>query len=215
MTRPFIRNHQLNVIKKEGRNIQHCFQDIQDSNVVQAVKGKSADRILQAFPPLTRKEKSIIQAVSDVKTSIEIEAFIGSVYSYIKSFPPVTRERLKELFSHERRLRIPEFSLSELERRSYLGWNDPGKQKKYIVYAFGDELVGVSGHYSKRAQRDYCCFCQELAPVSLVTFQTNDVSDSNPDYYRSIGQYICVDSEVCNQNITDVHALETFIRRVQ
>ena len=36
-------------------------------------------------------------------------------------------------------------------------------------------------------------------------------ANASPDYYKAIGNYMCVNSETCNNHITDVTVLERFI----
>ncbi|MFB4165126.1 FusB/FusC family EF-G-binding protein [Alteribacillus sp. JSM 102045] len=215
MTEPFIQNHHLNVIKNKGRHIQYCFHDIEDASVLQAVKGQAADQVKQAFSKLTKEEEEVIDPLSDVKTSIEVEAFIGSVYPYVKPFPAIDKTQIKKLFPNHKKMQFPVLENIDFSHLTYLGWNDPGQQKKYLIYELDGELVGVTGRYTQPTQRNYCYFCNELTPVHLVSIKTDESSSENPDYYRSIGQYICKDSEECNKNITDVRALESFIRKVK
>ncbi len=214
MTKPFIQNHHLNVIKNKGRHVQYCFHDIEDASVLQAVKGQAADQVKQAFSELKGEEAEVIDPLSDVKTSIEVEAFIGSIYPYVKPFPAVDHTQIKELFPNNKKMQLPNLENTDFSYLTYLGWNDTGQRKKYMVYEFDGKLVGIEGRYTPPTQRNYCYFCNELTPVHLVSIRTDETSTDNPDYYRSIGQYICKDSDECNKNITDVTALESFIQKV-
>ncbi|MFZ4453148.1 FusB/FusC family EF-G-binding protein [Salibacterium aidingense] len=214
MTEPFIRNHHLNVIKNQGRYIQHCFRDVEDSNVMQAVKGQAADHVKDAFSALKEEEAAVIEPISEVTTSIGVEAFIGSVYPYVQPFPSLDKEQVRQLFPHHKKMQLPDLEAVDFSQRTYLGWNDPGHRKKFIVYELDGKLIGLEGRYTPSKKRDYCFFCQELMPVTLVSFETNDTDEGNPEFYRAIGQHICIDSGQCNKNITDVSRLEHFVRRV-
>ncbi|MGY4690766.1 FusB/FusC family EF-G-binding protein [Salibacterium sp. K-3] len=214
MTEPFIQNHHLNVIKNQARYIQYCFRDVQDSSVVQAVKGQAAEHVKQAFPRLKEDEAAIIDPISDVTTSIGVEAFIGSVYPYVQSFPPIDKDQIRRLFSHHKKMELPDLEAVDFTHKTYLGWNDAGHRKKFIVYELDGELVGLEGRYTPSKRQDYCYFCRELAPVMLVTFETNASDDNNPEFYQAVGHHICIDSEQCNHNISDISHLEGFVRKV-
>lgn len=38
--------------------------------------------------------------------------------------------------------------------------------------------------------------------------------NASPDYYKAVGNYMCINSHECNRNITDVTYLERFIHDV-
>jgi hypothetical protein len=57
-----------------------------------------------------------------------------------------------------------------------------------------------------------CNYHEEVALFTAVT-KWNPAS-ATPGYYRAIGNYLCVNSEACNKNITDVAVLEKFIEGV-
>ncbi|SFE87227.1 FusB/FusC family EF-G-binding protein [Alteribacillus iranensis] len=215
MPSTFIRNHHLNIIKSEARNIQRCFQDIEDEGVIEAVKGQATDRIIQQFPHLSKEEINIIESLKEVKSSIEVEAFIGSIYRYVESFPNITKQRIKDLFPDNIRMTIPNLTRIDLSRRTYLGWNDPGQKKKYILYHQNGELLPIEGRYIPRALKDYCHFCKQVTTVTFVSFHTNDKSNDNTDYYRAIGHYICLDNQECNKKIMDIRSLERVIEKVK
>jgi hypothetical protein len=74
------------------------------------------------------------------------------------------------------------------------------------------QLVGVEGKYSPTNKKSICFLCnrhEEVAFFSAIT--KSKPANASPDYYKAIGNYLCVNSDICNKNITDVTALEKFI----
>ncbi|MFB5661965.1 FusB/FusC family EF-G-binding protein [Alteribacillus sp. HJP-4] len=214
MTAPFIQNHHLNVIKQKSIHIQNSFSDVKDDEVLQIVKSQAAEDIKQTFPTLNENENKVIDGISNVRSSIEVEAFIGSIYPYVKHFPEIGETSLYHLFPYTKKLTYPDLVAIDFSRLTYLGWNDIAKHRKYIVYELDGELVGLEGRYTPVNRHHHCVFCRQSAKTALVSFRTNEYSSENPDYYRSIGHYMCVDSSDCNRHITDVSHLDSFIRSI-
>ncbi|WP_347551085.1 FBP domain-containing protein [Pseudalkalibacillus hwajinpoensis] len=87
---------------------------------------------------------------------------------------------------------------------TYLGWNDVRSKRRYFVYPMDDTLVGVEGAYMIHTQPATCALCGCLGQVAHVTKKAvNQESD-----YHTLGNYMCVDNQQCNAQLTDPHALE-------
>mgnify|MGYP001953580486 CR=1 FL=1 len=52
----------------------------------------------------------------------------------------------------------------------------------------------------------WCCF---------RPFPKKRPADSSPDYYKAVGNYVCMNSLECNKNISDCTALEKFLDAVR
>ncbi|MGO4499714.1 FBP domain-containing protein [Paenibacillus sp. 2RAB27] len=98
---------------------------------------------------------------------------------------------------------------------TYLGWTDIATNKLFIVYDLNGKLIGIEGKYTPTNKKGVCFVCNRHTEVALFTAVTKwKPEGASPDYYRAIGNYLCVNSEVCNKNITDVEVLEKFIHGV-
>lgn len=53
---------------------------------------------------------------------------------------------------------------------------------------------------------------QQVALFSAVT--KSKPANASPDYYKAIGNYVCVNSDACNKHIMNVGTLEKFIGNV-
>lgn len=56
-----------------------------------------------------------------------------------------------------------------------------------------------------------CSFCNRFGKVAFISTITKAKKSNNPDYYKAIGNYICLDSAECNKKITNVAYLTTFL----
>ena len=81
-----------------------------------------------------------------------------------------------------------------------------------IIYELEGELVGVECEFSPTSKKSICCFCNNISEVTYFSTVTKAKKTNNPDYYKAIGNLICLDSAECNKKITDVTYLEAFLK---
>lgn len=124
-------------------------------------------------------------------------------------FPALTEQQLKKLFPKNKKLKLPELAL---DRLSYVSWNDSRSNKKYILYMLEGQLVGIECTFSPSSKKNICSICHCQEEVTQFSTITKAKKINNPDYYKSIGNLICVDSVKCNKNIKDVTFLEDFLK---
>ncbi|MFU1789544.1 hypothetical protein ACM3BO_13340 [Mammaliicoccus sciuri] len=93
-----------------------------------------------------------------------------------------------------------------------MGWNDSGKQKKFIVLYEDDKLIGVSGDLSPTIKPGICSICKKESNVSMFLSTTKSKGDGT---YTKNGNYICHDSEHCNQQLDQLNGLYEFIHTVK
>ncbi len=96
---------------------------------------------------------------------------------------------------------------------TYLSWNDVGTNKKYIVYSRNGQMVGIECKYFLLNKESLCSFCHRHGQVAFITTITKARKLNNPDYYKAIGNYVCFDSSTCNQHMTSVEVLESFLEK--
>ncbi|WP_370636339.1 FusB/FusC family EF-G-binding protein [Cohnella sp. CFH 77786] len=112
-------------------------------------------------------------------------------------------------------MKVPDLASLDGRHITYLGWLDIAAGKQFIVYPLDGRLVGIEGRFTPAGKKSMCFVCNRQEEVALFTAITKArPANASPDYYKAIGNYMCVSSETCNRNITDVAALETFLRNV-
>jgi hypothetical protein len=98
---------------------------------------------------------------------------------------------------------------------TYLHWVDIATNKLYIVYSADGRFIGVEGKYTAVNKKSYCFLCnryEELVFFSAVSRKRPH--NASPDYYKAVGNYLCMNGHACNANLTSVSALERFIGAV-
>jgi hypothetical protein len=212
---PFISNHQYNLIRRQAERLLQARKTVTDPKVVEAVCCSVLLAIAEEFPAATESHKQALDAVSAVTTAGELQVYLQSLQPYMAAFPQLTDKALKKLFPKVKKLRGP--NLEALDRRyvTYIGWADIAMNKMFLVYDLLGQLVGIEGNLTPVGKKSVCFVCNRYEEVALVSAVTKSrPAHASPDYYKSVGNYMCVDSSVCNRNITNVAALEKFVQAV-
>ena len=80
---------------------------------------------------------------------------------------------------------------------SYLGWNDAGSGRKYMIVDVGGKLTGIHGTIKSSNKKGICSICNRTEEIGLFMARVK----SGKETYTDRGNYICCDSEKCNQNL--------------
>ena len=214
MTTPFIRNHQYNVIKKQVKHLQHTLKTVSDPKVIEAVKYSAQTKVVEAFGTLSDEQKQLLLPIGELNTVEELEHYLLSFEPYLLPFPELSGKQITKLFPKVKKLKAPDFAAVDLRRVTYLGWLDVAQNKLFIVYDLQGQPVGIEGRFTP-AKKGVCFLCNRHEEVALFTAITKSrPANASPDYYKAIGNYLCLDSSACNSNITDVESLERFIQGI-
>jgi hypothetical protein len=211
MSEKFIKNDAYNFIQKQVDLIKDSSKKNADPTVIKAVKELANARISELFPNIEAGLMEILD-LSHLKTDFEFDQYLQRLSSYLLPFPALTQQQLKKLFPKNKKLKLPDFSDMDFNRMTYLGWNDIGTNKKFIVYEMNDQLMGIECKFSPLNKDNICSFCNRFGKVAFITTITKAKKSNNPDYYKSIGNYICLESEECNKKITNTGYLTAFLR---
>jgi hypothetical protein len=215
MFKPFIRNHQYNVIKKQADLLQHACRTVSDPKVVEAVRYSSQSKIIEAFPAATEHQKQLLEKISTLNTAGEFQHYLHSLEPYMTEFARVTENQLKKLFPKNKKLKLPDLAAIDYRQVTYLGWIDIATNKLFLVYDLNGQLVGVEGKYTPMNKKSICFLCNRHEEVVLFSAITKSKpANASPDYYKAIGNYMCMNSESCNKNMSEVAVLEKFVQDV-
>ncbi|MBS4214788.1 FusB/FusC family EF-G-binding protein [Neobacillus rhizophilus] len=214
MTEKFIKNEQLNYIKKQIAVIRDSTKKNVPQNVLAAVIDLGNAKISDLFPNATLEQQEMLD-LSRLKTDKEYEQYIQHLSDYLLPFPKITEQQLKKMFPKQKKLKMPDLSNIDHSQLTYLSWNDLRSNKKFIVYELEGKKVGIECEFAPTSKKNLCSFCNCFGEVAYFSTVTKAKKSKNPDYYKSIGNLICADSRECNKNITDVEYLTTFLKDSQ
>lgn len=215
MCEPFIRNHQYNYIKQQADAVLYALRSVGDPKIVETVRLTAQARVTELFPEVQDSRKALLESVADLKTADDFHAYLQSLESYRMEFPRISAKEIQKLFPKNKKLRLPDLSQTDFRQLSYLSWTDIATGKMFIVYHNDKQFVGVEGRFTPTNKKSYCFACNRFEELALFSaISKKRPAHAQPDYYKSIGNYICLNGHVCNSNVTDVAMLEKFLASV-
>lgn len=215
MCEPFIRNCQYNFIKQQADAVLHALRTVGDPKIVESVRYSAQAKVAELFPEASDSRKAMLEAIADLKTGEDFQKYVQALEPQLLAFPALTEKQLRKLFPKNKKLKLPDLSQTDYRYVSYLSWIDISTNKMFIVYALDGELVGIEGSYTFTHKKSYCFVCNQYKELALFSAITKKrPAHASPDYYKSVGNYICADGRECNRSLTETAPLEKFIRAV-
>ncbi|MDF2961451.1 MAG: Fibronectin-binding family protein, partial [Paenibacillus sp.] len=124
-------------------------------------------------------------------------------------------KQIQKLFPKNKKLKIPDLSAIDNRYVTYLSWADISTNKLFMVYHLNGQFIGVEGKYTPTNKKSFCFLCNRYEDLALFSaISQKRPANSSPDYYKAVGNYLCMNSHECNKNITDITYLEKFIDTV-
>ncbi|WP_413303523.1 FusB/FusC family EF-G-binding protein [Bacillus sp. 1P10SD] len=206
----FIRNEQYNFIKRQVDLIKDSYRKNSDPSVIKAVRELANAQILELFPQASKEQMEKLD-LSSMKTDAEFDQYAQELANYLIPFPNLTEQQVKKMFPKAKKLKVPNLLAIDFEKITYLSWTDISTNKKFIIYEHDEKLLGIDCKYSILNKDNICSFCNRFGQVAFISTITKAKKSNNPDYYKAIGNYICLDSSECNKKITCVDYLTSFL----
>lgn len=214
MTEQFIKNEQLNFIKKQIAIIKDSSNKNLPKTVLTAVIDLANAKILDLFPQASLEQQELLD-ITKWNTKEEYERYIEQLTACLLPFPKITEQQLKKLFPKQKKLRLPDLSTIDHNKLTFLSWNDLKSNKKVIIYDLEGTLVGTEGKMTPTSKKNICSFCNCFGEVAYFSTVTKEKRPKNADYYKAIGNLICTDSNECNKNITNTEYLREFLKTAE
>ena len=209
---PFIRSEQYNFIKSQTQILVNGHASANDRDVISTVKSVSKERVLELFTELDDRQKELLDPVDTIKDPAQAEAFLLELKPYVIPFKEISEQTIKKLFPKAKKLKVPKLEDIDLREISYLGWDDSGSGKKFIIAPRHNKFVGLHGTFKPSHKKGICAICSRFEEVGMFMSETKG---SVQGTFIKKGNYICNDSMQCNQNITTLDKLDDFISRIK
>ncbi|ANY75880.1 elongation factor G-binding protein [Paenibacillus ihbetae] len=213
MSTTFIRNHQFNVIKKQADFIQKTLRTAADRSVLETVRYRSVVNITEAIPDLTQEQKMLLEEITTLETANDFQRYLSALEPYMEPYPPITVKQIQKLFPKNKKLKVPDLGSIDFRYTTYLSWVDIATSRLFIVYPFEGKFIGIEGRITPTHKKGYCLFCNRHQELAYFSVRTKSAYAS-PDNFSSVGHYVCMDNQACNQCITATGSLEKFILSV-
>lgn len=208
MTSPFIQPYDFIFIKKQVNNLVNAYRSVNDPNTIQALQGMTQENITMILNDKNCFSHTIDQFMDPKLTKDKAEKIVNELKEFVIPFKQPSDKQLLKPFKKVKKFKQPNWSEYDLRDFNYIGWNDKGTRRKYIVLYQNEQLIGFSDILSPKIQKGFCTICNESSNVSLFLSTTKLSGDGN---YTKKGNYICHDSVRCNHQMSDLDGLNNFI----
>lgn len=204
----FIRNDQFNFIRNQIQLLINAHSSVNDPEVINALKLLAMEKVINLFTELNEEQEECLNPLLEIETKDQCDEFLTRLKHYVIPFREVTQQSLKKLMPKAKKLKLPSMDEVSLKDLSYLGWDDRGSQRKYIIAYHEGKAVGLHGHFKPSNKKGICSLCNKLEEVGLFMTQTKGTAEGT---FTRKGNYICQDSQKCNQNLTSLEKLNDFL----
>ncbi|WP_113926558.1 FusB/FusC family EF-G-binding protein [Bacillus sp. P14.5] len=209
---PFIRNDQFNFIKAQTKVLVNGHLNANDPGVLKALKAVTLEKVLSVTPSPSEEERDLLNPIVSIKDKQDAEVYLAKIKSYVIPFRELSEKTLQKLFPKVKKLKLPNFENLDLREVTYLGWNDLGQERKYIVTEDNGQLIGIRGTFKNHSQKGVCAICNSIGDTGL--FMTESRAAANGTY-KNRGNYICQDSQICNRKLQSEEKLLAFIEHLR
>ncbi|SEJ14822.1 Fibronectin-binding protein (FBP), N-terminal [Bhargavaea ginsengi] len=202
---------QYHFILRQARNVMNGHTNSADEDVLAAVVLMAIERSERLTEVVSDELKRTIRLMDSIRNREDYEEFRERLLLYVRPMVEVTDKDIKKLFPKVKNLRMPKFAEAVRKELTYLGWNDPGTNRKYFVFEEGDGLTGLYGQFRPSGKKGVCSICNGIDETGLFLTETRHAGGET---YTKRGNYICTDSMACNRRLDDRERFDQFIKTV-
>ncbi|KMN38528.1 MULTISPECIES: elongation factor G-binding protein [Lysinibacillus] len=207
---PFLTVANYHLLEQQLNKILHALTTTKDKNVILAVRGL-VDTEVTTKLALSAAETMLIDQLFAVTDRAQGDAFLEQLKPYVIPFKPVTASTLKALFKKEKKLKLPNLEALDFQQICYLAWDDAGTHRKYVVLEQNGQLKGIKGIFANNTVRGICAICNRHSDVGLFT---TSIKGQVVGTFTNHSNYICADSQTCNEHVTDMNRTLEFFERI-
>lgn len=210
LIQPFLTVANYNLLGQQMNKILQTIATSKDTNVIQTVRGLVQTEISDNIV-MTTSEAQLIEPIYTVTERAAGEAYLHDLKTYVIPFKPITSSTIKSLFKKEKKLKLPNLERLDFQQICYFAWDDPGTHRKYVILEQDAKLKAIKGIFANNTVRGICAICNRHSDVGLFT---TSIKGNVVGTYTNHSNYICADSETCNQHVTDMDKTIAFFERV-
>ncbi|MBU9674761.1 FusB/FusC family EF-G-binding protein [Planococcus sp. CP5-4] len=207
----FIRNDQFNFIKNQAKILVHGKAASNDREIVEVLRHLAQEKVFGLFPTVTEAQASLLGELKDIADQAQADAYLEQLEPYLLPFKQVAPAELKRLFPKAKKLKGPKLESLDFKRTSYLGWIESSNLMCVVTEQNG-QLYGIHGIFTRSSKQGICSICNRHSEVGMFIAKTKG---SIQDHFIKRGNYICQDSETCNEHIDTLERLAEFVGRLQ
>lgn len=195
---------QMHLIEKQAMKLLNSLSTSKDEKVLATVRGLIDTTLMEDGVP-----RSIIEELLTLQNRQQLEPFFISVKEKVQLFPEVSEQVIKRLWKKEKKLKAPKVTNPQV---TFVAWDDTSTRTRFFVYEQEGELTGVKGVLSTEQIKGVCALCRQHQSLSLFTTKEKGQIEGT---YKKYSQYICADTEKCEQGIDTEEKLYSFMETVK
>lgn len=206
--------YQFNYIKERVAHLINVYNSVNDLNTIASIQEATREKILNTFQKVDSHIQLEVEKLMNYQLSkMQAEKILSTLQGYVLPFEHPSKKQVDKVFRKVKKLKTPLISNEVLLESTFIGWNDVASNRKYIIYYndFG-KLDGFYGDISNQTVKGFCSICNKESRVILFMRKTRTTSDGQ---YTKKGDYICFDSTVCNQQISDLSYFYHFLNKIK
>ncbi|MDT2614087.1 FusB/FusC family EF-G-binding protein [Enterococcus dongliensis] len=193
--------------KQQISELISAYHSVNDKQVIMTlqalIKGKTED--LFGRDPLL--ETYWEQFLDTGLTREKFEKLFEELKAFVLPTDVPSAKQIAKCFRKVKKMQSPELSMLDFRELSYLGWNDSGTNRKYLIRKIDGRFTGAYGSFSSDVQKGHCAICNQISTVAFFLATTKSAGDGT---YTKKGNYICTDSNQCNRQMAQLETLERF-----
>ncbi|MBO3065802.1 FusB/FusC family EF-G-binding protein [Staphylococcus shinii] len=205
--------YQFNYIKEHVAHLINVYNSVNDLNTITSIQEATREQILNTFQKVDSHIQLEVEKLMNYQLSkMQAEKILSTLQGYVLPFEHPSKKQVDKVFRKVKKLKTPLISNEVLLESTFIGWNDVASNRKYIIYYndFG-KLDGFYGDISNQTVKGFCSICNKESRVTLFMRKTRTTSDGQ---FTKKGDYICFDSTVCNQQISDLSYFYHFLNKI-
>jgi hypothetical protein len=199
-------------VQKAVFRLINDYKTVNDTRVLAVSKTIAFDKILDLLPGENESVQIFLAGLSQRDlTRQRADKLFELLIPFVTPFPTFSDKQLKKLFPKVKKLKQPD-TLNTATNTTYLGWDDKGNQRKYLIMPTENGYLGLVGETQPNIVHGLCAICHEFSNVVSFTSLVKGNAQGN---YTKKGNYICADSQWCNQHLDTLIYLERFVAHVR
>lgn len=193
--------------KQQISELVSAYHSVNDKQTIVTLQTLIKGKTEEFFRRSTLLEAYWEKFLDTSLTREKFEKLFEEMKAFVIPMEAPSTKQIEKSFRKVKKMQYPELDSLDFRELSYLGWNDSGTNRKYLLRKIDGRFTGVYGSFSTDVQKGHCAICNQ---ISTVTFFLATTKSSGDGTYTKKGNYICTNSDQCNRQLTQLDTLNRF-----
>lgn len=206
--------HQYHALHQQINDLINAYQSVNDLQTIQVYQALIFEKIDELFFDRPTEIEQLKSELLDKRlTKARAQRILEPIKELVIPFEKPSAKQVQKAFRKVKKLKAPDFDALDLRDYSYIGFDDAGSQKKYLLYYDRqNKLQGIVGQMSPNTIKNVCSICNRIGNVALFLSTTKATAEGT---YTKKGNYICTDSHQCNCQLHELENMHQFMEKTK